>query len=57
MADLNFIRDEEGRCWIVDMERGMRYPLFNHPEINESSTQEEMEKVCKEIEKEVPQNG
>lgn len=57
MADLNFVRDEEGRCWIVDIERGMRYPLFNHPEINESSTQEEMKKVCEQIEKEVPQNG
>jgi hypothetical protein len=57
MAILIFNRDEEGRCWIVDMERGMRYPLFNHPEINESSTQEEMEKVCKEIDKEVYKNG
>lgn len=57
MANLIFNRDEEGRCWIVDIDKGIRYPLFNHPEINESSTQEEMKKVCKQIEKEVPQNG
>lgn len=57
MADLNFVRDENGNCWIINYTNGFRYPLFNHPEINESSTQEEMEKVCKEIEKEVPQNG
>jgi hypothetical protein len=54
-----YFEDEEGRRWIIDFINGFRYPLFNHPEINENSTQEELRIACEQIDKEweVIKNG
>lgn len=52
-----FVRDDNGNGWILNFNNDLKYPLFCHPEINENSTQDELKRVCEEIDKEVAKNG
>lgn len=52
-----FVRDDNGNGWILNFNNDLKYPLFGHPEINENSTQDELKRVCEEIDKEVAKNG
>lgn len=53
MVEYEFVRDDNGNGWIVNHTNGLMYPMFYHPEVNESTSEEEMKKVCEEIDKEL----
>lgn len=44
-----YFKDENGNAWIMDHVHGFRYPLFDHPEVDETYTEEQLKKVCEDI--------
>ena len=60
MENYSYYEEENGCRWIMNHVNGYRYPLFGHPEVNKDFSQEELKKVCEEIDKEfeeVAKNG
>ena len=53
MRDFDFVRDSHGDGWISNHINGLMYPMFNHPEIDESSTEEEMKAVCDKMDEDL----
>ena len=51
MSEYEFVRDENGNGWIANHTNGLMYPMFYHPEVNESTSEEELKKVCDEMDK------
>lgn len=52
MQRFEFIRYEDGNGWINDYEKGLKYPDFDG-KTNETSTQEELQEFCEEIDREI----